>query len=71
MIPVTHDDSEVLVPSNIRSLGGLIRHNNKRNSQTINILAVVMTLLLIISIVILNLVSQTHSRGSSRFPTGH
>lgn len=51
MIPVTHDDSEVLVPSDVHSLGSLIRHNNKRSSQTINILAVVMTLLMTRSIV--------------------
>lgn len=51
MIPVTHDDSEVLFPSDVHSLGSLIRHNNKRSSQTINILAVVMTLLMTRSIV--------------------
>lgn len=30
VIPITHDDSEVLVPSDIRSLVGLVRHDNKR-----------------------------------------
>lgn len=51
VIPITHDDSEVLVPSDIRSLVGLVRHDNKRGSQAINILTFIMTLLLIRSIV--------------------
>lgn len=51
VIPVTHDDSEVFVPRDIRSLVGLIRHNNKRSSQAINILAFIVTLLLTRSIV--------------------